>query len=114
MKISKINGITLFSHGTFTFNSDLWLKMDVIPEEHKLRFYKYVCDYAFYEHDPNPMLRGFEYLSWGVIRNSIDKANGWGYTKDGKRTYKNKADQKVADRYNAKREKLYKKLTGGK
>ena len=54
----------------FIFGETLERALDAIPEEHQLRFYRYVKDYGL--HGSEPELSGFELAAWVQMKDVID------------------------------------------
>jgi hypothetical protein len=57
-------------YGKFVFGDTLELAIEAIPEEHQLRYYRYVKDYGL--HGVEPELTGFELAAWVQMKNIID------------------------------------------
>jgi hypothetical protein len=54
----------------FIFGETLERALDAIPEDHHLRFYKYVKNYGL--HGQEPELSGFELAAWVQMKGAID------------------------------------------
>ena len=56
--------------GMFVFGDTLGNAIEAIPEEHQLRYYKYIKDYGL--HGIEPDLSGFELATWVQMKTMID------------------------------------------